>query len=98
MECKNGKPPLNTHDAHYRAEATPDAIKQLGVMLRQTFNPPGRDAFGSKGNECHFFGYHRSRAGILTSPDSSRKKRDHSVQQDLDKDGNDNHDSAFDFT
>lgn len=89
--------PLNPNDTYYRRESTPISITALGVGLRSAFGAaPG--SFGSKGNLVHTSGYHRSRAWVLNSPDSRYGSRDYSVQQSLDRGGDDDWICAFDFT
>jgi len=89
--------PLDPTDPYYIAEVTPASIGELGRGLCAAYNRPS-SAFGSKGNTVHYSGYHRSRRWILRSTDSAYGSADYSVRQTLDKSGDENWISAFDFT
>lgn len=88
---------LSPADPYYRAEITPQSIADMAAPLCRAFGVSA-DAFGSKGNLVHTSGYHRSRNWILNSPDSRYGDRDYSVQRAIDKQGNADYISAFDFT
>lgn len=89
--------PLDPNDPYYRQEVVPPAIDLLGVGLREAYHQPP-SAFGAKGNTVHYSGYHRSRRWILHSADSAYGAADYSVRQSLDKGGDEDWVSAFDFT
>lgn len=88
---------ISALDPYYRAETTPVSVYRIGAALCAAYNQPA-DAFGAKGNLVHASGYHRSRAWILSSPDSRHGDDDYSVLKPLDQGGSDNDVSAFDFT
>jgi hypothetical protein len=88
---------ISPTDRYYKAEVVPQSVKDLGGALCSAYGRPAT-AFGAKGNLAHDSGYHRSRAWVLRSPDSQYKTRDYSVLRDLDKGGDEDWVSAFDFT
>lgn len=87
---------LNPTDRYYRAEVVPSSIDDLGEGLCEAYDRPP-EAFGAKGNLVHTYGYHRSRAWILNSPDSRYGVNDYSVRHANDKLGDSDSVSAFDF-
>lgn len=93
--------PLDPGDPYYRAELISPTIAAMEHPLCDAFGV-GLGNFGSKGNEVHLSGYHRSRNWVLHSPDSAHGSRDYSVQLALDTTadgGGDGDDvAAFDFT
>jgi hypothetical protein len=88
--------PLDPGDPYYRAELISPTIAAMEHPLCDAFGV-GLGNFGSKGNENHLSGYHRSRNWILNSPDSAHGSGDYSIQLGLDK-GNNDDVAAFDFT
>ncbi len=88
--------PLDPGDPYYRAELISPTIAAMEHPLCDAFGV-GLGNFGSKGNENHLSGYHRSRNWILHSPDSAHGSGDYSVQLGLDR-GNNDDVAAFDFT
>jgi hypothetical protein len=88
---------LSPTDPAYRAEVVPNSVDVLGKRLCVAYQRPAA-AFGAKGNLTHYSGYHRSRRWILNSPDSRYGERDYSVLRDLDRGGDEDWVSAFDFT
>lgn len=89
--------PLSTRDPYYKAEVVPESIDDMAAPLCSAYGV-GAGAFGAKGNLVHTSGYHRSRDWVLNSKDSKYKSRDYSVQRELDKQGDPDWISAFDFT
>lgn len=87
---------LNPNDPHYRAERTPPTIAAMEHPLCDAYGV-GLDAFGAKGNEYHDYGFHRSRAWILNSPDSRYGSSDYSIRDQRNKGGNSDNVCAFDF-
>jgi hypothetical protein len=61
---------LSTSDPYYRAEITPPALDALARALRAFW--PGAE-IGTRGNQVHLRGYHRSRAWVLHSPDCTSR-------------------------
>lgn len=88
--------PLDPGDPYYRAELISPTIAAMEHPLCDAFGV-GLGNFGSKGNENHLSGYHRSRNWILNSPDSAHGSGDYSIQLSLDH-GNNDDVAAFDFT
>jgi hypothetical protein len=88
--------PLDPTDPYYLTEVTPASIDVLGRALCTAYSRPS-GAFGAKGNTVHLGGYHRSRRWILHSSDSAYGSADYSVRQTLDKSGDEDWISAFDF-
>jgi hypothetical protein len=79
-------------DLAYRAEVTPESIKDLGRRLCDEWGV-GPGAFGARGNLQHTRGYHRSRRY-----NRAHYPSDYSIQLAADKRGDENWISAFDFT
>lgn len=88
--------PLDPGDPYYRAELISPTIAAMEHPLCDAYGVPLGN-FGSKGNENHTSGYHRSRNWILNSPDSAHGSGDYSIQLGLDHGDNDDV-AAFDFT
>lgn len=88
---------ISASDPYYRAEVIPASIAAMRTPLCNAFGV-GATSFGAKGNLQHASGYHRSRAWVLNSSNSRYGSSDYSVKQMLDKLGNPNNVSAFDFT
>lgn len=89
--------PLNENDPRYRAEVTPQAIRNMEVPLCSAYGV-GLDAFGAKGNTTHLSGFHRSHNWLISSPDSRYGFNDYSIQGSRNQGGNWDWVSAFDFT
>src|SRR5882724_7129713 len=98
MIAGGGKPmPISTSDPRYVAEVIPGSIDAMATPLCAHYGV-GRDAFGSKGNEFHDYGFHRSENWINLSPDSRYGTSDYSVQGSVNHAPDKNWISAFDFT
>jgi len=88
--------PINMNSPYIRAEVVPQSINDMGTRLKAHYGV-GADSFGSKGNEYHDYGYHRSRKWILLDPDSRYGTSDYSVQTSRDNGGDEDWNRAFDF-
>jgi hypothetical protein len=83
------------NDPYLRAERQPPALVALGVRLKAAYGV-GADNFGIKGNAFHYDGFHRSRNFLLKS--SLGNGGDYSTSGALNRSGDGNNNSAFDFT
>jgi len=77
-------------------EYEPPQLSALNQALRAHFGV-GADRIGSKGDNNHLRGYHRSREWILNSAFSAYGADDYSIRQALDKAGDPRWLSAIDF-
>ena len=78
-------------------EYQPPSLALLCERLRESFGVTAA-ALGSKGDNNHLYGYHRSRAWILNSRYSVYGSGDYSVQAAADQQGDPNWLAAIDFT
>jgi hypothetical protein len=83
------------NDPYLRAERQPPAIVALGVRLKAHYGV-GPDAFGIKGNEYHYSGFHRSRNFLLQS--TLGNGGDYSTRGAKNQGGNGNNNCAWDLT
>jgi len=83
-------------ESYWAREFEPPNLAKLNTDLRAHFGV-GRDRIGSKGDNNHLRGYHRSREWILRSRFSLYKAADYSVQHALDKVGDARWLAAIDF-
>lgn len=81
----------------WQREYQPPSLAALCEQLRQHFGVDAA-ALGSKGDNSHLYGYHRSRAWILSSAFSAYGDGDYSVQAAADQQGDPNWLCAVDFT
>lgn len=70
----------------WRREIVPTQLAMLAVALREHFGR-GPSDIGSKGDNNHLYGYHRSREWILNSSWSQNGASDYSIRQAPDKGG-----------
>lgn len=78
-------------------EYQPPSIARLCDQMREYFGV-SPNALGSKGDNNHLYGYHRSRAWILSSVWSAYRDNDYSVEAGADQAGDENWLCAIDFT
>jgi hypothetical protein len=89
--------PINMNDPRIKAEWTPQTITAVGQALRQRYGTAA-DSVGTRGNNVHSSGFHRSEAWLRNSPDSRYRDQDYSLQGTLNHSADANAVSALDFT
>lgn len=83
-----------TEETWYKREIVTDQLRAFGLRLRQHFGVPAEE-FGTKGNEAHRVGRHRSLEWNLNSEFATR--RNYGTRDSRDTKGNARHIRAFDL-